>query len=118
MPETMATTRAMARAIRPLENVTTGESWSAAATVSALSNTSDSSMPARRYRTKSANTAPSQNGMRQPHSPTADSESTSVIPRSEEHTSELQSRFDLVCRLLLEKKKKQQTTPTKQHAQH
>src|SRR5207249_7373344 len=28
--------------------------------------------------------------------------------RSEEHTSELQSRFDLVCRLLLEKKK--QTT--------
>src|SRR5699024_49046 len=29
---------------------------------------------------------------------------TDVI-RSEEHTSELQSRFDLVCRLLLEKKK-------------
>src|SRR5207249_7344677 len=28
------------------------------------------------------------------------------LPRSEEHTSELQSRFDLVCRLLLEKKKK------------
>src|SRR5699024_12010033 len=28
-----------------------------------------------------------------------------VITRSEEHTSELQSRFDLVCRLLLEKKK-------------
>src|SRR5437868_12741934 len=27
------------------------------------------------------------------------------ISRSEEHTSELQSRFDLVCRLLLEKKK-------------
>src|SRR5207249_7686241 len=27
------------------------------------------------------------------------------IIRSEEHTSELQSRFDLVCRLLLEKKK-------------
>src|SRR5699024_12683406 len=27
------------------------------------------------------------------------------IHRSEEHTSELQSRFDLVCRLLLEKKK-------------
>src|SRR5207247_4831590 len=26
-------------------------------------------------------------------------------PRSEEHTSELQSRVDLVCRLLLEKKK-------------
>src|SRR5699024_12204077 len=29
-----------------------------------------------------------------------------IIPRSEEHTSELQSRFDLVCRLLLEKKNK------------
>src|SRR5699024_11896915 len=28
-----------------------------------------------------------------------------VEDRSEEHTSELQSRFDLVCRLLLEKKK-------------
>src|SRR5438067_9566048 len=28
--------------------------------------------------------------------------------RSEEHTSELQSRFDLVCRLLLEKKKEKQ----------
>src|SRR5437868_5706093 len=27
------------------------------------------------------------------------------VPRSEEHTSELQSRFDLVCCLLLEKKK-------------
>src|SRR5215469_17598542 len=31
-------------------------------------------------------------------------------PRSEEHTSELQSRRDLVCRLLLEKKKKQRST--------
>src|SRR5438874_10111837 len=29
--------------------------------------------------------------------------------RSEEHTSELQSRRDLVCRLLLEKKKKKQS---------
>src|SRR5207249_6973146 len=28
------------------------------------------------------------------------------LERSEEHTSELQSRFDLVCRLLLEKKNK------------
>src|SRR5699024_12526707 len=36
-------------------------------------------------------------------SPTRDSPRA----RSEEHTSELQSRFDLVCRLLLEKKKKQ-----------
>src|SRR5437868_13124461 len=35
--------------------------------------------------------------------------------RSEEHTSELQSRFDLVCRLLLEKKKKK---TKKQHKKH
>src|SRR2546429_5775696 len=32
-----------------------------------------------------------------------------ALPRSEEHTSELQSRLHLVCRLLLEKKKKQVT---------
>src|SRR5205085_10537625 len=31
--------------------------------------------------------------------------------RSEEHTSELQSQSNLVCRLLLEKKKKNVTTP-------
>src|SRR5206468_4708667 len=31
------------------------------------------------------------------------------LARSEEHTSELQSRSDLVCRLLLEKKKKRST---------
>src|SRR2546422_2172335 len=31
-------------------------------------------------------------------------------PRSEEHTSELQSRLHLVCRLLLEKKKKKNNT--------
>src|SRR5436309_10891837 len=36
-----------------------------------------------------------------------------VLPaRSEEHTSELQSRENLVCRLLLEKKKKPRTTHT------
>src|SRR5699024_11843079 len=34
------------------------------------------------------------------------------VDRSEEHTSELQSRFDLVCRLLLEKKKEDKTTTT------
>src|SRR5690349_23491911 len=38
--------------------------------------------------------------------------SCNVVVRSEEHTSELQSRRDLVCRLLLEKKKKKrQSTP-------
>src|SRR5437667_7479370 len=35
-------------------------------------------------------------------------EETNVRHRSEEHTSELQSHHDLVCRLLLEKKKKTQ----------
>src|SRR2546430_8125202 len=35
--------------------------------------------------------------------------------RSEEHTSELQSQSNLVCRLLLEKKKKQQISPFSRH---
>src|SRR2546428_8153173 len=35
-----------------------------------------------------------------------------VLWRSEEHTSELQSRSDLVCRLLLEKKKQVRTQLT------
>src|SRR2546427_7466292 len=38
--------------------------------------------------------------------------------RSEEHTSELQSQSNLVCRLLLEKKKKQRTTPTESNKPH
>src|SRR5689334_11484412 len=38
---------------------------------------------------------------------------TKVQPRSEEHTSELQSQFHLVCRLLLEKKKK--NSPSRAH---
>src|SRR5699024_12191435 len=37
-------------------------------------------------------------------------DAVSFIERSEEHTSELQSRFDLVCRLLLEKKKNKNNT--------
>src|SRR5260370_13406020 len=41
--------------------------------------------------------------------------SASEAPRSEEHTSELQSHLNLVCRLLLEKKKKQQS-PTNYRA--
>src|SRR5688572_31038684 len=36
---------------------------------------------------------------------------TKVRTRSEEHTSELQSQSNLVCRLLLEKKKKQTKKP-------
>src|SRR2546422_7791847 len=44
---------------------------------------------------------------------------TSTIVRSEEHTSELQSRLHLVCRLLLEKKKYKQrvcSTDEQRHA--
>src|SRR2546422_4299736 len=40
---------------------------------------------------------------------TTTSGSSVAIARSEEHTSELQSRLHLVCRLLLEKKKKNLT---------
>src|SRR5204863_1259820 len=39
------------------------------------------------------------------------------LPRSEEHTSELQSRRDLVCRLLLEKKKKKKSKMMIKHLQ-
>src|SRR3712207_7379968 len=44
----------------------------------------------------------------------------SSSPRSEEHTSELQSRQYLVCRLLLEKKKKNQKRKNhkKTHIKH
>src|SRR5438445_2603394 len=38
-----------------------------------------------------------------------------IIRRSEEHTSELQSRQYLVCRLLLEKKKKEFMNESKLH---
>mgnify|MGYP007026198600 CR=1 FL=1 len=43
-----------------------------------------------------------------------------VLNRSEEHTSELQSRRNLVCRLLLEKKKKQKNEKMgeKQNQEH
>src|SRR2546427_989382 len=37
--------------------------------------------------------------------------------RSEEHTSELQSQSNLVCRLLLEKKKKKNSKPKQAHIQ-
>src|SRR2546421_9467465 len=45
-----------------------------------------------------------------PHPPPADS--PVFLARSEEHTSELQSRSDIVCRLLLEKKKKKKSNVT------
>src|SRR5438105_8332009 len=40
-----------------------------------------------------------------PETPSGKPRETGGVLRSEEHTSELQSRVDLVCRLLLEKKK-------------
>src|SRR2546430_12112325 len=43
------------------------------------------------------------------------SSSVSVEARSEEHTSELQSQSNLVCRLLLEKKKKKLYCYTRPH---
>src|SRR3712207_7742025 len=52
-----------------------------------------------------------------PSSGPATSRRCTVTPgsRSEEHTSELQSRQYLVCRLLLEKKKKKKDKHRKQH---
>src|SRR3712207_8935057 len=43
-------------------------------------------------------------------------ERTPGVSRSEEHTSELQSRQYLVCRLLLEKKKKHQKEEDQSHS--
>src|SRR3712207_7644648 len=40
-----------------------------------------------------------------------------LVGRSEEHTSELQSRQYLVCRLLLEKKKRDQFSPVEVHTE-
>src|SRR5256885_8575220 len=48
-------------------------------------------------------------GMNPAHSRERFYEAAELILRSEEHTSELQSPCNLVCRLLLEKKKKQNT---------
>src|SRR2546422_8534058 len=44
------------------------------------------------------------------------SSNTKIENRSEEHTSELQSRLHLVCRLLLEKKKKAWLLPRHPHS--
>src|SRR2546422_11770170 len=41
-----------------------------------------------------------------------------LLTRSEEHTSELQSRLHLVCRLLLEKKKKENKPPSSRRKSH
>src|SRR2546422_5378141 len=50
-------------------------------------------------------------------SPSCPTRGSRAMQRSEEHTSELQSRLHLVCRLLLEKKKKSKLTDdaTREH---
>src|SRR5436309_9529838 len=50
----------------------------------------------------------------QHHNPRLHIDKPSEMNRSEEHTSELQSRENLVCRLLLEKKKKKKNNTEKQ----
>src|SRR2546429_9544884 len=61
------------------------------------------------FRSRSASPAPAGSARRSSSSATASprplSVTTTTPARSEEHTSELQSRLHLVCRLLLEKKK-------------
>src|SRR3712207_7719500 len=57
--------------------------------------------------------APSPDPRRDPRAPAVRAGGrTATVHRSEEHTSELQSRQYLVCRLLLEKKKNKHTTIT------
>src|SRR2546427_1018359 len=60
-----------------------------------------------RPRTPDTNIRPKQIGT----NTIADPRSGCTKIRSEEHTSELQSQSNLVCRLLLEKKKKEKRTP-------
>src|SRR5437660_4400912 len=56
--------------------------------------------------------------MRMRYLPATFAENCRTSARSEEHTSELQSRGHLVCRLLLEKKKKQQQDTNTQSNRH
>src|SRR3712207_7517857 len=64
----------------------------------------------RRWPTGSTSTSTStRSARRSPRTARASKLAPSCRPRSEEHTSELQSRQYLVCRLLLEKKKKKNT---------
>src|SRR2546422_6885106 len=73
---------------------------------SAVPYPTDSTRPASDSRTDSSSSTTAMTGtpdnsfMSGPHG---------ALRRSEEHTSELQSRLHLVCRLLLEKKKKKYT---------
>src|SRR6266481_1646237 len=53
-----------------------------------------------------------------PSSPMSRLPDCAAVARSEEHTSELQSQFHLVCRLLLEKKKNPGTTAGRGRKDH
>src|SRR2546426_6694185 len=55
---------------------------------------------------------------REPHNASLGVKPRGVPDRSEEHTSELQSPCNLVCRLLLEKKKQKRISPTTPHEVH
>src|SRR5260370_14634609 len=57
-------------------------------------------------------------GSRNGHTGSADLATIAMAERSEEHTSELQSHLNLVCRLLLEKKNKQIPALTSKTADH
>src|SRR5207248_4112968 len=91
-----------------------------ASLVAAISSKTRSYSPARkraRLITMSISSAPSRTAPRTSRSfnlvginPAGNAVATEAT-RSEEHTSELQSPYDLVCRLLLEKKKKNKHSP-------
>src|SRR5437773_4625986 len=70
------------------------------------------------FRSPSASAGGSTGEMRLSENAETRNETASVtsVTRSEEHTSELQSHHDLVCRLLLEKKKATAATCTRRHA--
>src|SRR2546421_12935561 len=58
------------------------------------------------FRSRAIRRGLSESDARRGQTPGPSNNMAGIPPRSEEHTSELQSRSDLVCRLLLEKKKK------------
>src|SRR5690606_42097462 len=81
---------------------------------SATSSFGENLSPALVKSTKSVNNTVTLSNWRASTCPFSfNSSATSSGSRSEEHTSELQSRENLVCRLLLEKKKPLETPPTR-----
>src|SRR2546429_5169571 len=66
---------------------------------------SESQISSRRWRRRKAPGRSSRRSPQEHLSGARSGFSREPLPRSEEHTSELQSRLHLVCRLLLEKKK-------------